>query len=85
MSSNRPSPRRYFTVEQANAMLPLVRAIVRDLSDLSSDVIERRDRLNQLKAGRNLNLPTSIAKNLRKSSRKLKKIAFDCASMWKNL
>jgi hypothetical protein len=38
MSSNRPIPRRYFTVEQANAMLPLVRAIVRDLHELSPDI-----------------------------------------------
>jgi hypothetical protein len=53
MSQNRTNPRRYFTVEQANAMLPLVRAIVKDLSELSRDVIERRERLALLLAGRN--------------------------------
>jgi len=43
---------RIFTLEQANAMLPLVRAIVKDLAELSRDVIERRERLNSLLAGR---------------------------------
>jgi hypothetical protein len=43
---------RIFTLEQANATLPLVRAIVRDLSELSRDVLERRERLAFLMAGR---------------------------------
>ena len=43
---------RIFTLEQANAMLPLVRAIAKDLAELSRDVIERRERLNALLAGR---------------------------------
>ncbi len=43
---------RIFTLEQANAMLPLVRAITKDLAELSRDVIERRERLNALLAGR---------------------------------
>ncbi len=47
------SSRKYFTLEQANAMLPLVRAIVKDLSELSRDVIDRRERLAHLLAGRN--------------------------------
>ena len=34
-------------------MLPLVRAITSDLANLSRDVIERRDRLAHLLAGRN--------------------------------
>lgn len=45
--------RKHFTVEQANAMLPLVRAIVKDLADLSRDVIDRRERLAHLLSGRN--------------------------------
>ncbi len=43
---------KIFTLEQANATLPLVRAIVRDLADLSRDVLERRERLAFLLAGR---------------------------------
>ena len=45
-------PRRLFTVEQANATLPLVRAIAEDLAELSREVIERRERLAALTAGR---------------------------------
>lgn len=44
--------RKIFTVESANAALPLVRAIVTDLAQLSRDVVERRDRLSLLSAGR---------------------------------
>jgi len=36
---------KYFTVEQANAMLPLIRAIALDLTALAHDVMERRERL----------------------------------------
>lgn len=44
--------RKVFTVDEANAALPLVRAIVHDLAQLSREVIERRDRLSLLLAGR---------------------------------
>jgi hypothetical protein len=53
MTDTPKTHRKHFTVEQANAMLPLVRAIVKDLSDLSRDVIDRRERLAHLQAGRN--------------------------------
>ena len=43
-----------FTVEQANAMLPLVRAIVSDITELSRDVFDRRESLEHLLAGREL-------------------------------
>ena len=45
-------PRKLFTMEQANAALPLVRAICTDLSQLSREVIDRRERLSQLLHGR---------------------------------
>jgi hypothetical protein len=44
--------RELFTVSEANAMLPLVRAIVGDLASLSNEVIDRRRRLTFLMAGR---------------------------------
>lgn len=54
MSSVSYQPKKFFTVEEANASLPLVRAIVQDLAELSREVIERRQRLSQLLAGREI-------------------------------
>ena len=53
MPAGEYKPARIFTIEQANAMLPLVRAITGDLSKLAQDVMERRHRLTLLMGGRN--------------------------------
>ncbi len=52
MPDNEAEPRKLFTVAQVNAMLPLVRAIVTDLVELTRDVVERRERLGHLLQGR---------------------------------
>jgi hypothetical protein len=54
MSAEDYRPSRVFTIEQANAMLPLVRAICTDLAALAREVMERRHRLALLTAGREL-------------------------------
>ncbi|MFM8251380.1 MAG: DUF2203 domain-containing protein [Planctomycetota bacterium] len=46
------APVRLFTVEEANQMLPLVKSIVRDIVELSRDLIERREQLRLLAGDR---------------------------------
>ena len=41
--------KKYFTPESANAALPLVRAIVRDITTLALDLRERHERLTRLR------------------------------------
>lgn len=51
--SDRPNAgRKLFTVEEANATLPLVQRIVEDVAAVSHDIVERRERLAQIKTGR---------------------------------
>jgi hypothetical protein len=52
MNPEAPDFKRLFTVDEANAMLPLVRAICQDLSALAGEVVERRERVSFLMAGR---------------------------------
>jgi len=42
--------RKHYTVEQANAMLPLLRSILRDVTQLANDLRTRHDRLLQIEA-----------------------------------
>ena len=55
MSKSDTQFQRMFTAEEANATLPLVRVICRDLSSLSHEVVERKERLSVLLAGRDEN------------------------------
>jgi hypothetical protein len=49
MAAPKPRPgKKYFTLAQANAMLPLVRVIVRDIADLAQALRERHQRLNRI-------------------------------------
>lgn len=54
MTTEAYNPKKVFTLEEANATLPLVRAIAGDLSRLAQDVTERRQRISHLMEGREL-------------------------------
>jgi hypothetical protein len=72
-SSYRPA--RLFTIEQANAMLPLVRAITQDLATLAREVFDRRHRLALLTAGRDLRPGDPYAEELAQIEAELEKDA----------
>jgi hypothetical protein len=55
MNHKHSQHRELLSIEEANAMLPLVRAIVADFAQLSAELIDRRKRLAFLLAGRNPN------------------------------
>jgi hypothetical protein len=48
MSTKRPRSKKYFTVAEANAALPLLRAILRDVTELAKDLFERQERLSRV-------------------------------------
>lgn len=51
-SSNKPA--KVFTLDEANAMLPLVSAITADLANLHREIEDREQRLSDLTQGRDL-------------------------------
>jgi hypothetical protein len=66
-------PAKLFTVEQANAVLPLVRAITQDLVQLSREVLERRERLALLSGGRKSTAKDPYSEELRQIEEELDK------------
>src|SRR5438309_4064350 len=48
MPVRKPSAKKYYTAEEANATLPLVRRIVEDVVSLAQELRERHDRLQRL-------------------------------------
>src|SRR4051812_30983253 len=72
--SNSRSAKKTFTVAQANATLPLVRAIVRDISELALSLRDRQDRLARLnEQGREGNLSTAHDEELRQVEAELER------------
>jgi hypothetical protein len=50
MTMSKPATgKKFFTVAEANACLPLIRAIVRDVIGLARDLRERHERLNKVR------------------------------------
>jgi hypothetical protein len=51
MAAQRRNPgKKYFTPAEANAALPLVRAIIRDVTELARDLRERHERLARVQS-----------------------------------
>lgn len=49
---NTPVPAKYFTIDEANHALPLVRAIVADIVRKYGEITERKERLGQIQKSR---------------------------------
>jgi hypothetical protein len=73
MTNTQPLYRKLFTIEQANAMLPLVRAIVGDLSSLYRDLVGRHERLEHLASKRNATKGDPYSDELRQMEAELER------------
>ena len=73
MSEQRQRTARTFTVEEANATLPLVRAITKDMMELARQLAERKLRLEELVAGRSLSPGDLYADELLESKKEIEK------------
>jgi hypothetical protein len=51
MAARKQPGKRYFTVSEANATLPYLRAVLRDVTELARELRERHERLERLRPG----------------------------------
>jgi hypothetical protein len=70
-NSRPPHRKKHFTIEQANQMLPLVRAIVGDIRDLASDLQVRRERMQHARPKGKGSLGSLYDEEARQSERDL--------------
>jgi hypothetical protein len=65
--------KKFFTVAQANNALPLVRAIVHDITELARELRERHERLNRLKPNDRFHLSDAHDEELRQVQAELER------------
>jgi hypothetical protein len=69
MRANKSTPKKkYFSVAEANAALPLARAIVKDIADLARDLRERHERLSRLKPNERITLGEAHQEEVREAT-----------------
>ena len=81
-------PSKVFTVDEANAYLPLVRAIMSDIVQLSRELAERRQRLDVITRGRDVSRGdpysdelTQVREELDKDTRRLAEYVRELADL----
>lgn len=68
------SERQYFTVDEANKRLPLVKAIVKDIVALYADVEDRRERIGRIRGDKQQDAPETVySEELRESEERLER------------
>ena len=68
-----PSSKKYFTPASANATLPLVRAIVRDVTELARDLRERHERLSRVLSDKRHGLSDAHQEELLEAQREVER------------
>jgi hypothetical protein len=65
MASKVPAARKkYFTIAEANAALPLVRAIAQDITELAHSLHDRHERLKRVRSGERAKMGESYQEEL---------------------
>jgi hypothetical protein len=68
-----PAGKKYFTPASANATLPLVRAIVRDVTELARELRERHERLSRVLSGKRGGLSEAHQEELQQAQREVER------------
>jgi hypothetical protein len=74
MAATKPPPRKqYFTPASANATLPLVRVIVRDVTELAKELRERHERLSRVLTGKRSGLSEAHEEEMLQAQREVER------------
>jgi hypothetical protein len=74
MAATKPPPRKqYFTPASANATLPLVRVIARDVTELARELRERHERLSRVLSGKRSGLSEAHEEEMLQAQREVER------------